>query len=275
MHHRFARLGAGTRLTSLRRSAPIRRSGLLIGPLAAGLALGACGSSGGSSSHGGGPSAGGSSNGVRIMVDGRHATLLPTRATPAPAATVTVAGRRCAIPADTPLAALIAARRAGGPAVALKDFAHCSSKAKDAGGIYVTRIGPDAAQGKNGWVTKVGGKLGSEGAASPKSRVHPGQEVRWLYCRMGKSGCQRTLALRPASRAVKPGAALRVRVVGQDDHGGARPDPGATVTLGSARARTGANGTATLRAPRSAGSYRVSARDAGLAPAFPVGVRVG
>jgi hypothetical protein len=67
---------------------------------------------------------------------------------------------------------------------------------------------------------------------------------------------------------------VRITVRGYDDNGRAVRIAGATVALGTARVRTGADGTAVLTAPARAGRYRLRAARRGLVPAFPRVVRV-
>jgi len=99
--------------------------------------------------------------------------------------------------------------------------------------------------------------------------------VLWFYCLfdVGASSCQRTLALRPSARKGRAGGQLRVLVRGYDNDGRARPEEGATVTLGPTSAVTNADGDALLTLPAS-GSYRLEASKPGTVPGFPVSVRV-
>jgi hypothetical protein len=66
-----------------------------------------------------------------------------------------------------------------------------------------------------------------------------------------------------------------VTVRAYDDEGRGTVLGGATVTLGSATATTGADGRATLAAPGTAGLHRVTATAPGTTPGFPAEVRVG
>ena len=140
---------------------------------------------------------------VPMMVAGRAHVLGGPRTVVARATTVPASGHRCAVGAGTPLAALAALRRAGGPGFHVRDFGGCSARSPAASeSLYVDRIGPDRARGADGWVYKVGRRAPGVGAGSPGIRARSGQPVLWFYCHMGTGGCQRTLVLRllPAPR---------------------------------------------------------------------------
>ena len=85
--------------------------------------------------------------------------------------TVRVNGHSCVLPAGTPLAGLAASKVAP---IGFKDFGSCSRRARDAGGLFVRSIGPDANAGQDGWVYKVGHKLGTAGAADPSGPFRRG-----------------------------------------------------------------------------------------------------
>ena len=214
------------------------------------------------------------------MVVGRGAVLRAPSELPARATRVRAGGRRCAVAAGTPLAALEATRRTGGPAFRLRDYGSCSASARDAGQLFVFQIGPDRNTGTDGWVYKVDGRAGSTGGGDPRGpfgdgrRLRSGQRVLWFYCRMGPAGCQGTLglSLEPASAA--PGDPVIARVQAYDDRGTGRPVPGATVEVGGAQASTDAGGVASLSAPAVPGAYPVSASAPDLVPAFPVELAV-
>jgi hypothetical protein len=189
------------------------------------------------------------------------------------AATTRVAGRRCAVSAATPLAALLRSRIA---ALKLKDFGSCSRRASDAAGLYVAAIGKDRAKGPNGWVYKVGNKVASAGAGDPSGpfgngRLRAGARVTWFYCRMSvqTSSCQRTLGV---SAAAAGGGAVTVTVRSYDDRGRAKAASGATVHAGSVTAVTAADGTATLQLP--AGPARVWAESPGTVRSFQEAIDV-
>jgi hypothetical protein len=182
--------------------------------------------------------------------------------------TARVGSKRCAVPAGTPLAALIRSRVAK---LGLKDFGSCSRRPSDAGGLYVRSIGSDRARGQNGWVYKVGQKLAPAGAADPagpfgNGRLKSGAQVTWFYCRYDNSvhGCQRTLGL----TATPAAGGLQVSVKAYDDRARAVPAVGATVHAGAASATTDANGNAVLTLP--SGTYDVYANGAGAVRSQPV-----
>lgn len=136
------------------------------------------------------PSAAGAATAPRVQtkVLGRARTLFRARTVAASATTVAVGRKRCAVAAGTPLAALLAARRAGGPAVRVADYGSCSRRAADGGGLYVTQIGPDRRRGQSGWVYAVDGRVGTAGAADPfgpfgSGALRRGQRVTWYWCR--------------------------------------------------------------------------------------------
>jgi hypothetical protein len=177
---------------------------------------------------------------------------------------VRVGRRRCAVPTGTALAALVRSRVAR---VRLRDFASCSRRARDAGGLFVRAIGHDRNHGRSGWVYKVGGKAATAGAADPsgpfgRGRLRSGQRVTWFYCR-DATNCQRTLAMRARADG---GGAVTVTVAGYDDRGRGVRVAGALVRVGTARAVTGSDGVARLTvAP---GRYRAFAVKRGLVRSF-------
>lgn len=183
----------------------------------------------------------------------------------ASAATVDVSGRRCAVPAATPLAALLRSRVLR---VRVRDFGSCSRRAADAGGLFVSAIGPDRNRGNDGWVYKVGTRLGTAGAADPsgpfgRGRLRGGR-VTWFYCRFDEreNSCQRTL-LFTVHRFEDGG--LRVRLRSHDDEGRARAAPGVEVLAdGLVSETTDAEGYAHLTL--SSGRHTITARKTGLIP---------
>ena len=209
---------------------------------------------------------------LELMVAGRSQVLRGPVEVVARARTVRASERRCAVAAGTPLAALAALRF---PSFAVRDFGTCSATSPAASELlYVSRVGPDAARGTNGWVYKVGHRAPDIGGANPRARVRAGGRVLWFYCRKGLRGCQRTLEVSgPATAA--PGAPVTFIVRGYDDRGRGTPAVGARLRFGGASATTAADGTATLPAPAAPGVHRARAEVAGLVPAFPEEVRVG
>jgi hypothetical protein len=207
-----------------------------------------------------------------VMVVGKAKVLQAPRSVALKARTVRVGGHRCAVPARSPLSALLAT----GLKLALRDYARCSRRVADASGLYVKRVGPDTARGRDGWVYKVGHVTGSAGAADPYgARLRAGASLLWFWCRSTASGgCQRTLDVKPASTHVAPRAPLRVTVRGYDDQGRGVAVGGATVSLGRARATTAADGTATITAP-AAGRARLAAQRTGLVRSFAREIVIG
>jgi hypothetical protein len=99
--------------------------------------------------------------------------------------------------------------------------------------------------------------------------LRPGQRVLWFWCEASAGGCERTLAVSPASATVARGGRLTVSVSGYDNYGRATPVAGAIVTLGSDFASTGAHGRATLIVAAGRGRYALSAERRGMVPSFP------
>lgn len=183
---------------------------------------------------------------------------------------VRVGRRRCAVGSGTALAALVRARPGR---IRLRDFASCSGRASDAGGLYVAAIGRERERGTGGWVYKVGRKAATAGAADPSGpfgsgRLRRGQRVTWFYC-LRAGDCQLTLELRAR---VEAGAAV-VTVRGYDDDGKGRPVAGATVAGGGASALTDAQGRARLAPKR--GRHLLHAQKRGLIRSFDEPVAVG
>lgn len=219
---------------------------------------------------------------VEAMIAGRSTVLLSARRVRAGTARVAVgAGKRCAVAAATPLAALSAARRRGGPAFRVRDYGNCSAASRDAGQLYVFQIGSERAGGQDGWEYKVDQRSGTAGAADPSGprgdgrRLARGQRVLWFWCLNRSGNCQHTLGVTPSSARVAPGGSLSATVLGYDDRARGTPAADATVTLGAAAASTDASGRATLVAPATPGTYELAARADGLVPSFPEQVVVG
>jgi hypothetical protein len=186
--------------------------------------------------------------------------------------TVKVAGRRCAVPSATPLAALVHSKI--GPLV-LKDYGSCSKRASDAGSLFVRGIGPDRNRGSDGWVYKAGNVLGTAGAADPSGplghgRLRAGARVTWFWCHVTArdNGCPHTLV----ASAAAEGGGLVVRVREYDDRGKGKAAGGATVEADGTSAVTAADGTAHLALP--AGTYSVVAEQPGRIRSFAVRAEV-
>jgi hypothetical protein len=185
------------------------------------------------------------------------------------ATSVRVGGRRCAAGDRTALAALVRSRPGR---IRLRDFGACSSRARDASGLFVTAIGGDRNRGQRGWVYKVGRRAASAGAgdlAGPfgNGRLRAGQRVTWFYC-VRAADCQRTLEVRaePASGGIV------ATVRGYDDGGKGVPVEGASVTAGGLTGLTAADGRVQVALP--SGAYRVVARKDGLVRSFAERVEV-
>ena len=213
---------------------------------------------------------------VEVMVVGKSAVLAGPERVALAARTARVGAKRCSLGRATPLSVLAGT----GVSFSLKDYGACSRRARDAGSLYVRRIGPDRESGTDGWVYKVGRRAGSAGAADPAGSfgtgrlLRAGQRVLWFWCvKDAADACQRTLETSSA-RAVAAGAPLSVTVRGYDEAGRGVVVAGATVRLGPAAAVTGADGVATLAAP-AAGRYRLQAEKPGTVVSFPVRVAVG
>ena len=213
---------------------------------------------------------------VQTMVVGKDKVLRAPRAVKLRSRTVHVGSKRCAIARNTPLAALLGT----GLRVRLRDYGSCGRRTRDSGSLFVTQVGPDRNRGRDGWVYKVGRRTGTAGAADPagpfgSGGLRAGDRVTWFWCVLGSSdSCQRTLEVVPASSSAAAGSSLRVTVRGYDDSGRGVNVAGATVTLGSASATTGADGTATLTVPAASGRLRLTATHTGMVDAFPREVAV-
>jgi hypothetical protein len=218
---------------------------------------------------------------VQAMVVGRGGAILyASPALVAAETSVHVGPRSCVVAAATPLAVLVAIRRAGGPGYALRDYGHCGGSPSNSAQLFVYSLGGERNRGQNGWEYKVGGAAGSTGAGDPSGpsgngqRIRSGERVLWFWCQASGSGCERTLEVSAAS-AARHARALTTTVYAYDNEGRGAPVAGASVTLGGARAITGAHGHATLIAPARPGRYRLSATRAGMVPSFPVTIAVG
>ena len=188
-------------------------------------------------------------------------------------AQVHVHGDDCTVPSATALAALVLSEV---PGVKLKDYGACSSRARDAGGLFVRSIDGDANKGVDGWVYKVGKRLATAGAADPagpfgNGRLEDRARVTWFYCRLNpqKHTCQRTLVV----RVKQPLAGwLTVHVTAYDDSGHGKPSKGATVHAGGRTAKTDAEGNAGFGVPE--GHHSVYATKHGAIRSFGEAVDV-
>ena len=121
---------------------------------------------------------------VQVMVVGKSEVLVPARTVALKARSVPVGGKRCAVGRATPLSVLAGTRTS----FSLTDYGACSRRARDAGALYVRKIGPDRERGRDGWVYKVGRRAGSAGAADPAGSfgtgrlLRGGERVLWFWC---------------------------------------------------------------------------------------------
>ena len=185
------------------------------------------------------------------------------------ATSVRVRGRRCAVGARTPLAALARGRIGD---LRVRDFGACGASPRDSAGLIVTGIRTQRNRGQRGWVYKVGRRAGSAGAADMSGpfgsgRLRRGQRVTWFYC-VRAGDCQRTLELR--ATPVTGGILATVR--GYDDAGVGIPVEGASVSASGVTGLTGADGRVQIALP--AGTHRVVARKDGLVRSFTERVEV-
>ena len=212
---------------------------------------------------------------VELMVVGKQRVLREPAPVKLASRSVRVGGRRCAVGRATPLSVLAGTRLR----VRLQDYGSCGRSPRDAGALYVTKIGPDRRGGPAGWVYKVGRRAGTTGAADPSGpfgtgRLRGGQRVLWFWCVQARGeACQRTLEVTPSASTVAPGAPLRVTVRGYDDNGRGVAVAGATVRLGAAVATTDGSGVAEVAAPAS-GSAPLTAERPGMVRSWPRSVKV-
>lgn len=209
---------------------------------------------------------------VKLMVVGRAENILSGPAiVRARQSIVRVRGRRCAVAAATPLAALEASRLR----VSLRDYGSCSNRPRDGASLFVDAVAGQVNRGRDGWVYKLDGRVAPTGAADPTGAFGRGATVVWFYCHADSAQhCQRTLGVFVSSRRVSSGARLSVRVESFDDDGRASPARGASVALGGVDTCTGRDGRATVRAPVVPGRYELGAIAGGLVPVIPIPLRV-
>lgn len=214
---------------------------------------------------------------VEQMVVGKDGAAKKIATVRASATRVRIGARRCAVGAGTPLAALVRGRVG---TLRIKDFGSCSSRARDAGGLYVRGIGRDVVSGPgdpDGWVYKVGNRAAPAGAGDPSGPFGRGplrskQRVLWFWCVSlpAQDGCQRTLDLKVDDVATKE---QTVHVVAYDNSGKGVPAAGATVSDADGPiATTDARGSATFST--NAGTHALFASKDGLVRSFPVRIEV-
>jgi hypothetical protein len=217
---------------------------------------------------------------VSVQVVGRTGLIGGARDVVPKAFTLKVQSRRCAVPDATPLAALEQIRRSSDLPYTVRDFGSCSKRSSDAGQLFVRSVGTEANKGRDGWVYKVGRKVGTTGAADMTGpfgtgkRLRAGDRLLWFWCVQGSRGCQRTLEITPAATTVAPNARVGFTVRGYDDQGKGKAVKGATVTLGGQNVTTDAKGRATVVAPPLRGPVLAFATATRMADAFPAKVTV-
>ena len=120
----------------------------------------------------------------------------------------------------------------GGDRSGSRTTAAARAARRDAGGLFVKSLGPDANAGQDGWVYKVGHKLGTAGAADPSGPFGHGllksrAQVVWFYCHFQNGSCQRTLSFSGSSSAAgrRDGSGARLRRSRQSGAGGRRDGP--------------------------------------------------
>jgi hypothetical protein len=176
--------------------------------------------------------------------------------------------------ASTPLAALAAVLHRLGTGYSLRDYGSCSATNAAAGGqLFVRRIGKDRNHGNDGWFYKVNDSAPEIGAGDPAARIRTGDRLLWFYCVFDEAArsCQRSLRILPGNATA---GGIDVRVRGYDNAGHSVPVAGATVSAGSLRTVSTANGAAAIAASSGPGRYRVTATKPGMVDAFPLTVTV-
>jgi hypothetical protein len=191
--------------------------------------------------------------------------------------TVKLGRRTCAVAAATPLAALL---RAKPGRIGFHDYGSCSRNPADSSGLFVKALRGQVNRAQNGWVYKVGRKLGTAGAADPAGpfgdgRLRAGDEVVWFYCVFDEGSCQHSLEIE--ARALD-GQAVEVTVKGYDDSGEGTAVKGARVVVKQGKAtvangHTDSAGRAALAIPGT-GRFTLHAASKSTIRAFPRSVTV-
>jgi hypothetical protein len=205
---------------------------------------------------------------VQVMVVGQSSVLAGPQKVKLVDRTVEVRGTRCATGTRTALSALAATKLP----LTFRDYGACSRRPAESGSLYVRSIDGEKARGSDGWVYKVGRRVGTTGAADPSGafgdgrKLRTGQKVLWFWCvKDAADACQRTLEV-AAPRRVAPGATFQTTVRGYDENGEGVPVAGVEVAPG---ATTDTDGTAAVTAPGSAGTLVLAGAKQGMVPAFP------
>ena len=208
---------------------------------------------------------------AQVMVVGKERVLRTPMSVTLRARGVSAGARRCAAGKATPLSVLAGTRLR----LRLRDYGSCGRSPRDAGGLFVTRVGSESNGGNDGWVYKVGRRSGTAGAADPGGSFGNGRRLRgrdrvlWFWCVQDRQQhCQRTLEAVPEQSVVGRGAPLRVRVRAYDDFGRPVPAAGAIVRLKTAEAVAGLDGVATLTVPALSGGASLFATGTGVVRSF-------
>lgn len=185
---------------------------------------------------------------------GRRRTLVGPRSVRLTAGKVTIGHRRCAVPAGTALAGLLATH----VRLRVSDVAGC-----DPTQMFVNKVGPDANHGAAGWEYKV--NRSDPGVSAATDHLHGSRTtLLWYWCVLANA-CQRSLEVKTSSAAGN----ARFTVTGYDDNGHGVRVPGATVHVGSQTLTTDAAGTATI-SPAAVAGQRVYATKTGFLRSFPI-----
>jgi hypothetical protein len=205
---------------------------------------------------------------VQLQVVGKSAILAGPKKVTASSFTTNVGSgsrrRSCTVAAGTPLAAI----KAAGITVGIKDFGACSRKAADSASLYVDSIRSVAGTGMQGWSYKVDNRAGTAGAADPSGPfgsglIKSGSRVLWFWCVYDPTtyACQRNLVITAPARG-SVGVPLTVSVKACDDSGACIAASNVRVSIdGSESVVTSNAGTASFT-PAAAGKHVVTAADA-------------
>ena len=205
---------------------------------------------------------------VQVQVVGRSAIVSgPKKLSASSFTTVVATGskrRNCTVAAGTPLAAL----KATGITVGIKDFGACSRKPADSASLYVSSIRAVAGTGMEGWSYKVNNRAGTAGAADPTGPFGSGllkanSRVLWFWCVYDPTtyACQRNLVITAPTHA-SVGVAFTVSVKACDDSNSCVAAANARVSIDGAQSSvTTSAGTASFN-PNVAGKHVITASDA-------------
>lgn len=235
---------------------------------------------------------------VEVSVVTRSGQLLGPLQVRAREVVTKVGGKRCAVAAGTPLAALLGLRAkpaAKVPAPRFTDYSGCGLRPSSSGRLYLSGLGADRATGAAGWVYDLNGKRGTNGAAERsgpfgRGRLKDGQRLVWSWCHADTDpdgSCGPALRL-TVPRTADPAAPLSVRVAERSGPEGEEREvlsrAGTVVIVATtlagaelARATTDGQGLASLSVPPATrGRIRVTAtQGTAFAPAGQLVVLAG